>query len=331
MKKTVVVDNGRDAVKAECNGDYKLIKSVVAPARDFNMEVDLSKPEYFWLVYNGKEYFVGELAYKQSDIGTQNRGREKNTETDIIKLLCVSSLYADHGDRVTLLTNIPARDWRDQRETLVRSIKGNHVVMHKAGVKKDKVISYSIDEVFPLPEGAGIFYGYVYNEKLELLHPDLVKCNVLVLDIGDQTVNYITMAEGEYIDKDCGTLDLGLHKANAEVMKFLEEIGLEVSYPVLTDALTGERFLYMGKEKLVLTGKAQEEYDKLAARVINQLQARLNFKHFQYILLAGGGAGPLHNVINNRLGNICNVIYTGPVGRWLNVRGFKVLYGLMTA
>ena len=58
-----MVDSGRSAVKVITpEGFDLLIPAVVSPAHEITMDVDLSKEDYYWLQFEGEEYFVGRLA-----------------------------------------------------------------------------------------------------------------------------------------------------------------------------------------------------------------------------------------------------------------------------
>src|SRR5690606_27806316 len=118
MSRIISVDSGRQFVKALSGGKRKLFQSVVAPAPErFNLEIK-DNPEDFVINQQGEGNLIGGLALRQSTSAIQERSTDKSNRQNILLVLTACSLFAEPGEKITLLTNCPARDWRTQRERL---------------------------------------------------------------------------------------------------------------------------------------------------------------------------------------------------------------------
>jgi hypothetical protein len=326
--KVISVDSGRHAVKSMYGDKRALFPSVVSHGREFKMDVDLNNKDYLWVNYDESEYFVGELAIKQL-AGIQERAREKSNEYNKLLVLTAISLYVDQKDPVVLLTNIPARDWAKQRGEVKEVFLGEYMITHRAGIRQGIAVKFRIDKTYPLPEGAAAFHGYVYDENLNIRHPEFLKGNALVLDWGDETVNYVMMSNGEYVDQYCGSLDLGLHVAHAQLQKLIEEEGGEITQAELAQHIIMDTPVYIGKRDFDIRLHAIQEYGRLSEQVINQLTGRVPFNRVRNILNVGGGGNSLNRTIQNKLGDLCNV-YSSSEGQWLNCIGQRIMYKMFT-
>lgn len=324
----IIVDSGRQFVKAICGQTLRLIPSVVAPAREFRMDLNLSDPKYHWVAIDGQEYFVGALALEQSKDAAQERDPDKtNRNNHILVVTACASFLHRSDEQVTLLTNCPARDWRRQKDHIRQAFLGRYTVTKKAGPDRETV-DFTIGDVKVLPEGAMAYFGYVYDdENMVQLHPEFLKANVLVLECGDQTINYISMMRGVYRDDDCGSLDLGLYNAHADVQKWLESQGVEITQSELSRVIIGQEAIYRGKNIIDYRSALRDAYAGLVTKILNQLQSRLKFGNYQHLLLVGGGAGPLRDELQRRLGDLLD-IHCPEDAQWLNAYGAKVMYEL---
>jgi len=327
----ITVDSGRHGVKTICNGERLFFPAVTAPGHDFKMDIDTAKPGYYYINYLGNDYFIGDLAIKQSEYGMEDRTRDKANSNNKLLILNAVSMFADVNDHVTLLTNVPARDWMAQKDRIAESLRGVYRIHHKAGIRQGMMVQFTIDKVFALPEGAGAFYGYVFDDGSLEVNPgreDYLDGQVLVLEIGDETVNYIVMEDGEYVDNSCGSLDLGLRIAHAEILRWLEDNGIETNNAKLVHHIRNNKNFYCGSREYNVRIKAYEEYDKLATIVYSRLNSRIRFNQFRRILLAGGGCFELYGGLKKLLPYAPDCPLDGD-GQWLNARGFEIMYKMM--
>ncbi len=328
MTKVLSVDAGRQFVKVVSDGKKKIFQSVMAEAPEkFNLEIKDNADDLF-INHGGQNYLIGDLALRQSTSATQDRSANKGNKQNIILTIVACSLFVDPGEKITLLTNCPARDWGRQRDKIKGMLEGYHRIDHKAGKHKGRAIDFTIKQAHVFPEGEAAYWGYIYDRFLNVEQPDLLKANVLVLDIGDQTCNYISMNPGgEPFDALSGSLDLGIFRAYAGLQGELESLGLEANQGEIADALINGRNLHIGQHPVYVSTEIQPFYKRLAGDIYNRLHSRLNFTRYQFILLTGGGGQVLARYLKDQLGAICEV-RSSPKGQWLNALGAEVIYNL---
>lgn len=322
MTKTIIVDAGRNAVKCLCNGQRRIFPSVVSPAHEFQMEVNTTKDDCYWIRLGEQELFIGRLAVEQSAFGTQDRSRDKSNFNNRAMIICAVSMFAFNED-VHLITNCPARDWAKQRQGIAESLQGHYSIPHRCGKWAGMLIDFNISKVSVLPEGTGAFYGFVYDEKLNLSQPKLMNAETLVLEIGDETINHLVFRDGEYVDSDCGSLDLGLRVAHVGVQKWLEQEGRELSLAEIARHIVNEQPVYVGNRPVYLIDKAQQEYENLARIAFSRLTGKFTMSRFRSVLLAGGGADPLYESLSNLFNSSDVYAADEGEGQWLNAIGFE--------
>jgi hypothetical protein len=340
LENVIVIDNGRYGVKIVTEKlrkrlrdfrqfnekDRFLIRSVVAPGKDFKMNVDLSDPNYFLIERDYQGYMVGDLAIKQSDNGEVNRTEQKDTETDKILIACASSFVAENCDDLIVLTNCPVKNWTpENRREIAQSFEGQYSVTHKAGIRQGERIHYKIIKVQVLPEGAGVFYDYVYDDNLNEVKPDFLNGTTLVLDIGDQTINRLVFVDGEYRDELCGSIDSGLHKAHAAIQSQFEDLGVDFSLAEISDAIVKHKPLYIGREEKDVHTMAQKPYGEIASEIFRNVSGKMQTKRIRNVLIGGGGALNLHAQLKDYF-STANMGFSQRQSPWMNANGFRKMY-----
>lgn len=193
MSKIVVVDSGRGFTKSLSSKGQKIFQSAIAqlPGDDFHLSVK-TNPEDLWIKYKDENILVGDLAVRQRPgSATQDRDPDKTNRQNKIQILTACSLHSAKVDNIILLTNCPARDWKVQRGNIKKVFPGVYEVEHRAGEIAGEKREFAIVECHVLPEGETAYYGYCYDLNLRVVHQDVLDSNTLILDIGDQTWNYI--------------------------------------------------------------------------------------------------------------------------------------------
>jgi hypothetical protein len=331
----IVVDSGRFGVKAEeikTSGVTvrEFFPAVVAPAHDFKLNVNTDISDHYWIRSSNQEYFIGKFALAQSKNVLLDRTRDKGNLQNHLLVLNAVSLFAEPNAKVVLLTNCPARDWSSQVKKLSDTFKGAYSITHKAGKRKGMTVNFEIVQVHPLPEGCGAFYGFTFDNDLKVREPEFHDGGCLVLEIGDETVNYITMRDGDYIDDDCGSLDLGLRVPHSAVQKWLEGLGKEITLVELSQSIVSGKPIYIGDRLVDIQGQLRTQYQNLADTVFIKMQERIRLSDIRNVLLAGGGANALYQCLKEKFFGLSRVTcLPDNEGQWLNARGFRIMYELM--
>jgi hypothetical protein len=338
MKRIISVDAGRSRVKAvETLGGMPVRKeflAVLAPAPDrFKLDIKQQDSD-LWVNFENEEFLVGDLAIRQSSLGVQERDSNKANKQNRSLIAVACSLFVENGDSITLLTNIPAQQWGLQCERVAEQLKGRYIITHRAGSLKGKRIEFVIDEVFPLPEGESAYFGYIYGSGVRPIHEELLLGNTLVLDIGDQTTNYITMLKrGEPRDDMSGTLpNGGMFSVFEGVRNWLLEQDVNLSIPEVMNSIINREVIYRGSEPIGVSAEFARQCNILAQSIANDIKTKLkttNFTFYQYILLAGGGGNIMLNALSNNF--TLNKVLGDPSGRWWGAEGQRSIYARATS
>jgi len=331
----IVVDSGRSFVKSlsvskEKTFQPKIYQSAMAelPGNDFNLTIK-SYPDDIWVKYENQNILLGGLAVRQRpDSAIQDRNPDKTNRQNKIQIVTACSLHTGKTDEVTLLTNCPARDWKKQKAIIENYFRGYHKIEHRAGDMAGKTTEFFIERCHALPEGEIAYYGYCYDTNLKEKHTEVLSANTLVLDIGDETINYISMNPGgEPYDAGSGSLNLGMHAAFSELQNWLEQNGVETTQAALLDKIIVSAPIMRGNRALEYREELGECYKRLELEIYNQLNSRLKFSKYQYLIVCGGGSVPLKNLLRNRYERLLNVICE-PGAQMYNCYGAYVLYQL---
>lgn len=330
--KTVIIDSGRSGVKVLYPQDETQLHfpAVVAPGHEFQMPVQENDPlkALHVVISDLGEFFVGDLAVRQNRAATQARDRDKSNQNNRVLIVTAASLFANEGDELRVVTNCPARDWAKQKAALAAALNGTYRVQHKRGFLAGVQHGFRIDAKV-LPEGAAAFFGTLYDWRtLRAVRPELAEGTTLVADIGDTTCNYVWMRNQDYVDELCGTVDLGLHRANAQILTRLqvECDGAEVTLPEIEEILQREEPVYQhGRNSVHLGAWRAEAYAALAGKIASELQARLTGTP-NHVLLVGGGGVALARYLRSRFDQ--SEAFCPNDAAWLNAYGMAVMIGL---
>lgn len=329
MTKIISIDSGRGYVKAMCNGVTEMFPAAIASAPDeLNMNIE-GKATDLWVKINNKSFFVGDLAIRQRPGSTtQERNSDKTNDQNVLQVLTAVSLFATFPDDVILLINVPARDYSNQRDKLQQKFNGKSFsVHHKAGKMAGKTSHFTIIECHVLPEGETSYYGVVFNNNLEIVRKDIFAAMTLVLDIGDQTTNYITCGPGgEPVDDYCGSLNLGMHVSKAGMQRWLMKQGVEMNQAELSRYIENGEHIRYGAREIDYFDELQRQYSQLETSIYNQLSVLIPMDRYQFIILAGGGGIALHTFIKNRYKHI-NVV-SSDNSPFLGCCGQEIIYRL---
>ncbi len=330
MKKIIVVDSGRCFVKSLCNGT-NVFQSAMAklPEGEFRLSVK-TMPDDLWIKYGMNDYLLGNLAVRQKpDSATQDRNPDKTNEQNILQTITACSLYAGRGEDIVFLANCPARDWKSQKTKIEDTFKDkSYSVYHKAGDLAGTHSYFSIKECHVLPEAETALYGFCYDLDLNLIHEEVFNSYVLIVDIGDQTCNYISFNPGgDPYDAGSGSLDLGMFNAYAKLQRWLEENGKEMTQAELVNHIMFSLPIYRGSRQIDYKPQLKVFYDQLELDIYNQLSSRLKLSRYQNMILGGGGPIVLSSRLKSRYEKTMDVIY--PIGsQLLNCYGSLILYRL---
>lgn len=191
----VGLDLGRRNIKAYDGSTYLTFQSFVGEYRDLRLDYKLDS-KGFITSFNNTMHFVGSVAKDESEFARQMLVDNKtNPDTLILALTTLHQLIPKEADEgvFDVVTGLPVSLYtKENKDSLSSLLTGEWVVTVNGVAKKIR-----LERVRVSVEGGGAFWS---NPRAGL---------VRIIDGGSKTINYISLRNKRYIDKDSDTLPFG--------------------------------------------------------------------------------------------------------------------------
>lgn len=184
------LDLGRRNIKLFTGFRYIWFPAVVGEWREMNLKNNFGD-KAFEGEYKGEKFFAGVLAENESEFARQMLVEDKATPDAL--LLALIALHQTGFTDFDVVTGLPVNMHNEEnKNALINLLIGRHEIEVNGS---RKVIT--IHRVRVAVEGGGAFWS---NPKDGL---------VRIIDGGSKTINYITLKNKKYVDRDSGTLPFG--------------------------------------------------------------------------------------------------------------------------
>lgn len=192
------IDSGNYAVKICGEHGLMTFNSSIGEARQVNLQQVHGQDDMVF-EYEGESGFAGSLAMFESEFGGSIMGSNKmHRDTKLRTLIGIHryvSLYNLNETEFDIVVGQPIINHTyEDKERMKVMLRGSHTIKVN-GVEK----TFNINRAEIAAECASAYWS---NAKSGL---------VRIIDIGSGTVNYSTVLDGRFIDKDSGTLDFGMN------------------------------------------------------------------------------------------------------------------------
>ncbi|MDQ0254943.1 plasmid segregation protein ParM [Evansella vedderi] len=185
----VGLDCGRRNVKVVTDNKVFFISSYVGEWRERKLK-DKST-NHLEVEFQDEKYFVGDLALEESEFCRSMMTDDKDHDDTLI--LALTALHQAGVEEANIVTGLPVSMHDEDRKRRMKNLLLGPWEITVNGVKK----SIFIDTVDVAAEGGAAFWS---NPKMG---------KIRIIDGGSKTVNYVTMNNKRYVDRDSGTLDFG--------------------------------------------------------------------------------------------------------------------------
>ncbi|MCS1350334.1 ParM/StbA family protein [Mechercharimyces sp. CAU 1602] len=200
----VAVDCGRSEVKVVHRHGKFAFPAVIGEWRKLN--IGKKRENEIEVVYEGERLFIGDLAVRESEFHRSMMTDTKAHEQTLI-LTLVAVYQANTVGKVSVVTGLPVElHSDDEKASMKKLITGKHRI-EVNGISR----LIQIEEVVVCIEGGGAFWA---NPQRGL---------VRIIDVGAKTVNFLTLKDKEYIDRESGTLQFGGDTTKTRSAKHLAE------------------------------------------------------------------------------------------------------------
>ncbi len=291
------IDIGFGFTKATNGKDSLVFKSVFGEATDVQFRemilIEGGQEEHLQLEVDGKSYFLGELAERQSNVRffTLDQGQFIAKFAKIFALSAAARLVGGHIP-INLVTGLPIGYYQKYKKDVANILRGEHrvVLTDAAGQTKEKVIN--INKVRVIPQPFGSMFNLMLNDLGELGDKRLVKEKIGIIDVGFRTSDYTISDKMRYSERGSRTTDSGIARAfNVIATKLREDSGVNVELYRLYDAVDRGFIKIRGKE-YDLKELTEQVFSQLASTVANEVD-RLwadDWDIDTMVITGGGGA-----------------------------------------
>lgn len=293
------VDIGFGFTKATNGRDALIFKSVLGEATELQFQEQiLQNPqgeEHLQIDVDGKSFFVGELAERQSSNRyftldpTQLVGRFAR----VLALTAAARLVGSYLP-INLVTGLPIGYYRRHKEGLTKALAGEHKVMVQDGSGKKSEKTLNINKVRIIPQPFGSLFNAMLTDTGELGDKRLIKEKIGIIDVGFRTSDYTVSDRMRYSERGSRTTDSGIAKAFTMIANNLrEQSGVNVELYRLYGAVEQGSIKIRGKEYDLREG-VEQSFNQLATSVAAEVE-RLWADDWDIdaIVITGGGGAVL--------------------------------------
>jgi len=324
----LAVDIGFGFTKAS-NGNKSLIfKSILGDASDIQFRgkiiQDSSSDDHIQIEVNGRSYFIGELAERQSEVRsfTLDQTLFFNSHLKPLALAAAASMTSSFVP-VGLVTGLPIGFYRDYKDVITKNLQGDHkvVLTTSAGKREEKTIK--ISEVKVIPQPFGSLFNLMLNDRGELGEKRFVHEKIGIIDVGFKTADYTVADRMRYSERGSRTTDTGISKAFGMIAgKLLEKSNVNIELYRLYNAVEKGSIKIRGAE-YDLKPSTEVIYGQLAAAIASEVdQLWTDDWDIDTIVLTGGGGAALAKHLQPLIKG--QVVATAPAtdARLCNVKGY---------
>jgi plasmid segregation protein ParM len=322
------IDIGFGFTKATNGKDFLVCKSVLGEATDIQFQeqvlADATGDDHLQVEVDGKSWFVGELAERQSNVRffTLDQSQFIAQFAKNLALTAAARLVGGYIP-INLVTGLPIGYYRQHKDELARILQGEHKValVDAAGKRQEKVVN--INKVRVIPQPFGSMFNLMLNDLGDLGDKRLVKEKIGIIDVGFRTSDYTISDKMRYSERGSRTTDSGIARAfNVIVTKLREKSGVSVELYRLYDAVDRGSIKIRGKEYdlKVLT---EQVFSQLAGAVANEVE-RLWADDWDMdaMVITGGGGAVLARYLTPLLNGHVLPVDASKDARLCNVQGY---------
>lgn len=250
----IAIDIGFGFTKATDGNRFLVFKSILGEATDMQFKGgilgDAPPDENIQIDVDGKSYFVGEMAERQSNVRffTLDQSQFFSSYAKQLALSAAARLVGSYMP-VGLVTGLPIGYFREYKDELVKILQGDHkvVVNSIGGKREEKVIK--ISEVKVIPQPFGSLFNLMMDDLGELSDKRYVREKVGIIDIGFKTSDFTVSDRMRYSERGSRTTDSGIARAlNVIAGKLREKSNVNVEIYRLFDAIERGMIKIRGKE-----------------------------------------------------------------------------------
>ncbi|NLW46484.1 MAG: ParM/StbA family protein [Firmicutes bacterium] len=328
MEKNIGVDLGYGFVKITDGKKDKLFPSVVGQARTLRYVTDESPEQNLinnlHVAVEGREYFVGDLANRQSDVVlfSLNESRMDERISKILFATALALLAEGQSTNYNIVTGLPVGFYTETKQTLTQLYKGRQDVIMKRKQTPDQEYSLMVNEVKVLPEPFGSLFDLILDYSGNIVDENLAASKVGIIDVGFRTTDYIVVDNLENIDRLSGSSNTALSTAYVIISELLKE-EFKITKPIyqLDQTIRSSEIRISGKT-YNLDEIKKHAFGMVAEKLITEINSLwINKWELDMVFITGGGGMALAEYLMPHFENSL----LAKEAQFANVYGFRKL------
>ncbi|MFW6145505.1 MAG: hypothetical protein ACOC4Y_01770 [bacterium] len=312
--KNAGIDIGFGYVKATDGREKVIVPSVVGEGRNIRYSTGMNVKcnlDNLQLQTNGKKYFIGSLARRQSEmiLSTLSRDRVGSTENAIL-FYTTLGLLCGQKENVNVVTGLPVSEYSDDlKGQLIDQLSGKHEFKLNS-----QTYGINVNQVKVIPQPLGTLFTELLTEHGKILSPEYTEIKVGIIDIGHRTSDFVVADKLDYIDRLSTTSETALSTAYKYIARELnDKYGVNVTLQQIPELAETKTF-----NDDNIFGLVSNAHQFAASKIVSEVQSLWDVWSLEKILLTGGGGSALHKYINEKIEDVELVTNS----QLSNVRGF---------
>lgn len=302
MAKNIGIDLGFGFVKVTDGQKDCIFPSVVGMGQALAYRSELSTYldpiDNMAVTIDDRQYFVGELAIRQSEFPSrslsENHAREKNTK---VLLLAALSLFAS-GDtqEFNVVTGLAPSYYLAFKDELTQMIQGRHtIIVNTDG--EDQIKTIHVGQVKVIPQPMGTLFQRLLDPQGALADKETARSKVGIIDVGFRTTDFAVMDKLEYVDKMSYSSVTGMSKAYAIVAEYLRNQFRVYKENFELDQIVQEAKIKIAGKVHVFNKVKKDAFEQVAAKIVTEMDSLWDRHELDAILISGGGGKALAEVL----------------------------------
>jgi plasmid segregation protein ParM len=322
------VDVGFGYTKA-FNGERSIIfKSIIGDATEIQFQSGFSEGsslENLHITVDGREYFVGDMAEKQSNVRefTLDQNTMLENSAKVMALTAISCYCTRPRQEFSVVTGLPIRYYKQFRQRFVSLLQGEHKIVLHNRAEQDEEQTVVIKNVRVLPQPFGAVFNTMMNDHGRIIDRDMARQKFGIIDIGFRTTDYTITDKLRYIERGSRTTDTGISKAFSLISKkILEQSGVNVELYRLFEPVRDGKIRIRGKD-FSLTELSDQVMKQLSTSIVSDMERLwVDDWDLEFILLSGGGSVDMGPILEKMIDGQCRMISAQTDVRLVNVVGY---------
>jgi plasmid segregation protein ParM len=296
MEKNIGVDLGYGFVKATDGRKDIIFPAVVGQARNLRYVNDEATEQNYInnmdVIVGEREYFVGDLANRQSDIVLFSLN-ENRMDENISKVLLTTSLALLANDRnsgFNVVTGLPVGFYTETKQTITQHFKGRHNLTLRLNQQAEQEKNLHVNEVKVLPQPFGSLFNLILDQNGVLIDENMAAAKIGIIDIGFRTTDYIVVNSLENIDRLSGSSNTALSTSYIMISEMLRD-EFRITKPVYQlDDIVRQGVIRISGKSYNLEEIKKHAFAMVAEKLITEITSIwVNRWELDMVFITGGG------------------------------------------